>query len=105
MDKEHIRHLQSLGFTEAGSVAALHSANGNIQFATYLLLQQRSNLWPYIPNIPLIALLRMEVGSEIDCRDRVGKICRAEIKRKNTKNGHWLIHFQKWSSKWDMWVN
>jgi len=105
MDEDHIRHLQSLGFTEAGSVAALHSANGNIQFATYLLLQERSNLWPYTPNIPLITLLRREVGSEIDCRDDVGRIYRAEIKRKNTETGDWLIHYQNWDPKWDEWVN
>lgn len=104
LNEESIKHLQSLGFAEEDSIFALHTANGNLHFATYLLLEERSNFEPYVPNIPRSLLIDMKVGSKIDCRDNVGKIHGAVIKRIQ-ENGDWCIHFQNYHAMYDEWVN
>lgn len=43
-----------------------------------------------------------EVGQWVDCRDTVGKWCRAMIV--DTKNQHMLVHYDGWASKWDEWM-
>jgi hypothetical protein len=47
--------------------------------------------------------LTLEVGGFVDCRDKFGKWCEAEILDIN--NSRVLVHYLAWASKWDETIN